>query len=374
MQISRKKFSNFLQATDTANMFFVGYQDATEGKQNIQMSFNDLAQGVLKVIKKDPDWGTGGKPSDAPESDNPNVNPVGVEAQEAYYFDVSVSAFDDFNDIAPAYVWIVDENGNERPKRSSDDVPQYANSDSTIIENNDKKVFIEINGGGSYFSENVFITKPVVGSVTNIVVDNTGRNRKEGENPTDWENDRIPVQDFILNYGVAGNFSEILCVPVWHRGVVQILHTTKCDLILTQSVSEVPNREYIADVVLDEPDENDGTGQGDIYGKDGNKVYIDMKNEAGFIEVDVGKENTEEYTFIFDNTEIGSMSYLIVDNQTNPTDKIVKVNYGKTYAKEINGKNEIIQENICDVYPYEKAIIQIFHSLSMDIVVSVSKL
>jgi galactose-1-phosphate uridylyltransferase len=35
MQISRKKFSNFLQATDTANMFFVGYQDATEGKQNI---------------------------------------------------------------------------------------------------------------------------------------------------------------------------------------------------------------------------------------------------------------------------------------------------------------------------------------------------
>jgi hypothetical protein len=44
------------------------------------MSFNDLAQGVLKVIKKDPDWGTGGKPTDGPESDNPNVNPVGVEA------------------------------------------------------------------------------------------------------------------------------------------------------------------------------------------------------------------------------------------------------------------------------------------------------
>jgi hypothetical protein len=85
-------------------------------------------------------------------------------------------------------------------------------------------------------------------------------------------------------------------------------------LVLTQSVSEVPNREYIADVVLEEPDDNDEPGQGEIYGKDGNKVYIDMKNEAGFIEVDVGKENTDEYTFIFDNTEIGSMSYLIVDN------------------------------------------------------------
>jgi hypothetical protein len=165
-----------------------------------------------------------------------------------------------------------------------------------------------------------------------------------------------------------------LSVPAWCRGVVQVLHTTNCDLILAQTVSEVPNREYIADVILDDPDNNDEPGECEIYAKDGNKVYIDMKNEAGFIEVDVSKENTEEYTFVFDNTEIGSMTYLIVDNQTNPTDKTVKVNYGKTYAKEIDGRNEIIQEDICEVYPEEKAIIQVFHSLSMDIVVSVSKL
>jgi hypothetical protein len=34
MQISRKKFSEFLADSDTTNMYFVGYKDGSEGKKN----------------------------------------------------------------------------------------------------------------------------------------------------------------------------------------------------------------------------------------------------------------------------------------------------------------------------------------------------
>ena len=102
-----------------------------------------------------------------------------------------------------------------------------------------------------------------------------------------------------------------------------------------------------------------------------------MKNEAGFIEIDVNGESNAsktKFTFVFDNTEIGSMSYIVVDNLTNAKGKEVFVNYGKTYHKEDDDRTEIIENNICYVESGEKAIIQVFHSLSMDIVVSITKL
>ena len=102
-----------------------------------------------------------------------------------------------------------------------------------------------------------------------------------------------------------------------------------------------------------------------------------MKNETGYVEIDVNGEsnaNKTEFTFVFDNTEIGSMSYIVVDNQSNAKGKEVLVSYGKTYHKDGDERTEIIENGICYVESGEKAVIQVFHSLSMDIVVSIVKL
>jgi hypothetical protein len=273
--------------------------------------------------------------------------------------------------------WVVDENGNERPKRISEDLVDDEGQpiDSTIVDLKKTKGFIEINGGGTYTSEIIYVVNPQVGSITNVVVDNTGRNRKKDETKEEWEQNRVPVEDFVLLYGIGEDSYEILNVPAWHRGVVQVLHTNGNDLIINQSYTDA-SHEYISDVTP-VADENDEIVEGEITDRVDNKIYVDMKNEAGFIEIDVnGSSNASktEFTFVFDNTEIGSMSYIVVDNQTNARGKEVFVNYGKTYRKDGDDRTEIIENGICNVEDGEKAVIQVFHSLSMDIVVSVTKL
>ena len=385
MQISRKKFSDFEDFSTPQDMYFVGYKEYKDENGNVTLKRNIRLKWdyILSAIKEDPEWGQGGGgnvPEDKPT--NPEIsgdNTEHVEAEfapvEAVYYPISVSMLDD---EGLAYdEWIVDNNGVERPKRISEDLVDDEGQpiDSTIVDLKKTKGFIEINGGGTYTSEIIYVVNPQVGSITNVVVDNTGRNRKKDETKEEWEQNRVPVEDFVLLYGIGEDSYEILNVPAWHRGVVQILHTNGNDLIINQSYTDA-SHEYISDV-MPVADENDEIVEGEITDRVDNKIYVDMKNEAGFIEIDVnGASNASktEFTFVFDNTEIGSMSYIVVDNQTNARGKEVFVNYGKTYRKDGDERTEIIENGICNVEDGEKAIIQVFHSLSMDIVVSVTKL
>ena len=149
-------------------------------------------------------------------------------------------------------------------------------------------------------------------------------------------------------------------------------------MIINQTYSEAPAGQYIPDAIaFMSHDEDDGVVEGNIEGTIDDKIYINMQNEAGFVELNVNSNfnaNKNNFIFVFDNTEIGSMSYIVVDNQTNSTGKNVFVGYGKTYSKEGDDRTEIIENEICEVENGEKAVIQVFHSLSMDIVVGINKL
>ena len=382
LAISRKKFSDFEDFLTPQDMYFVGYKEYKDenGKVTLKKNIRLKWDYILSEIKKDPEWGQGGSVPEKPT--NPEVsgdNTEHVQAEfapvEAIYYPTSVSLVDD--EGLPYDEWIVDNDGNERPKRISEDLLDEDGQpiDSTIVDLKKTKGFIEINGGGTYTQEIIYIINPQIGSITNVVVDNTGRNRKKDETVEEWEQNRVPVKDFVLYYGIGDNKYEILNVPAWHRGVVQVLHTNGNDLIINQSYTDA-SYEYIGDV-MPVSDENDEVVEGEITDIVDNKIYVDMKNETGFIEIDVNGDsnaNKTEFTFVFDNTEIGSMSYIVVDNQTNAKGKEVFVNYGKTYHKDGDDRTEIIENDICYVESGEKAIIQVFHSLSMDIVVSITKL
>ena len=375
LEISRKKFSDFEDFLTPEDMYFVGYKEYKDenGKVTLKKNIRLKWDYILSAIKEDPEWGQGGG-GNGPEISGDNTEHVEAEFApvEAIYYPTSVPMVDDEGSYNE---WIVDEDGNERPKRISEGLADEDGEliDSTIIDLKKNKGFIEINGGGTYTTEIIYIINPQVGSITNVVVDNTGRNRKEGETKEEWKHNRVPEKDFVLLYGIGDDNYEILNVPAWHRGVVQILHTNGNDLIINQSYTDASD-EYIGDV-MPVSDENDGVVEGEIIDRVDNKIYVDMKNEAGFIEIDVnGASNASktEFTFVFDNTEIGSMSYIVVDNMTNAKGKEVFVNYGKTYHKDGDDSTEIIENDICNVESGEKAIIQVFHSLSMDIVVNVT--
>ena len=385
LAISRKKFSDFEDFLTPQDMYFVGYKEYKDENGNVTLKKNIRLKWdyILSAIKEDPEWGQGGGgnvPEEKPT--NPEVsgdNTEHVEAEfapvEAIYYPTTVSVVDEEGNSYDE--WIVDDNGNERPKRISEDLLDEDGQriDSTIVDLKKTKGFIEINGGGTYTSEIIYIINPQVGSITNVVVDNTGRNRKKDETQEEWEQNRVPVEDFVLYYGIGDNKYEILNVPAWHRGVVQVLHTNGNDLIINQSYTDA-SYEYIGDVMPISDDE-DEVVKGDIIDRVDNKIYVDMKNETGYIEIDVnGASNASktEFTFVFDNTEIGSMSYIVVDNQTNAKGKEVFISYGKTYHKDGDDRTEIIENGICFVESGEKAVIQVFHSLSMDIVVSIVKL
>ena len=93
-----------------------------------------------------------------------------------------------------------------------------------------------------------------------------------------------------------------------------------------------------------------------------------MNNEAGYIEIDVAADGKKEYTFVFDNTELGSMTYIVLDN-INGSESVI-INYGKVMADS----TEDIEYIVTVVETGEKAIIEVFHSLSADIVVKITKI
>lgn len=194
IQISRKKFSDFEDFSTPQDMYFVGYKEYKDENGNVTLKKNIRLKWdyILSAIKDDPEWGQGGNVPEKPTS--PEIsgdNTEHVEAEfapvEAVYYPVSVSMLDD---EGLAYdEWIVDSSGIERPKRISEDLVDDEGQpiDSTIVDLKKTKGFIEINGGGTYTSEIIYVVNPQVGSITNVVVDNTGRNRKNDETIEEWE-------------------------------------------------------------------------------------------------------------------------------------------------------------------------------------------
>ena len=98
-----------------------------------------------------------------------------------------------------------------------------------------------------------------------------------------------------------------------------------------------------------------------------------MNNYKGYIEFPTGER--DNCSFIFSNPELGSSTYIVVDNTgENYHGYPVTINYGKTMddGDDSNGKEPDWVEQITTI-ENEKVTIEIFHSLSADIIVKITK-
>lgn len=361
MQISRKRFSEFEKNHSPENMVFVGWkydeEDSTK-KVNVQLHYKHIKENIQKWIEENGGFG-GGSENERPITEGTPT--------EATYFPIIKEDENGFE--------IVDENG--KPIKNPDTWDEEG--ETNIVNLNEKKGFIEINGGGDYTEDSVFMASPYTGSITTIVVDNTGRIRRQGETEEEWKENRQPVEDFVLRYGF-GTVDErpvVLIVPPYHRGVVQILHTEYNDLIINATYTDVL-LDYIPDVMPTTDNVDNIPFEGEItkevISDENKKVYVDMNDEHGFIEIDVAADGKEEYTFVFDNTELGSMTYIVIDNYSKNDGIIANNDVIVNYGKSLPDNKEDIENNICIVSKEEKAIIEVFHSLSTDIIVKITKI
>ena len=185
MQISRKKFSDFEELVTPKEMVFVGWKTIDGKKKNVQVGYEDIKYDLEQWIIENGGFGGGGSTTpDKPTTDNESIEATFARV-EAFYFPISESGEEE-----GTLKW---DDENNRPVRISET---------------------------EYTEEKIYILNPSVGTVTTVVVDNTGRNRKDGETKEEWEVDRMPVDDFTLYYGSADNCYESLTVPAWYRGVV----------------------------------------------------------------------------------------------------------------------------------------------------------
>lgn len=353
LEISRKRFSDFYSQTTPQGVYFVGYrvEEDDENKKknkNVQIKYEDIEYQILQTIKADPEWGQGGSGVDSEER-NPafKITPV-IEFQ-----------FDE--DGEP----IVDENGNQVYEIKNS---EYWNEieQSTVIDLKNKKGFVEINGGGAYVEEFIMFQNYVEGNVTHVVVDNTGL-------PIHDEEHIEPVDDFVLYYGSVTNCIEIFRVPPMCRGVVQILHTKKSDLVVFSSYTIVEDKtKFIRDIDDNDLYTNEPIDKTPDSNDDGSKFYVDMEQHKGYIDFPTG--DREECTFMFKNPEIGSNTFIVVDNTgENYHGYPVKISYGKIL--DDGDESTIDQEDIEEITDVEdeKCIIEVFHSLSADIIVKITK-
>ena len=336
LEISRKKFSQFIELTEPNEAIFVGWKVIDGHKKNVQLRYEDIKGEIIEAIKADPEWGQGGSGGgDTPEPpvDNPEwYEPVVVN--EIGAFPISL-------------VW--DEDLGEFGRVPYEKGGTWDDKNQTNIVNLQKKQgFVEINAGGNYTVDFIMFKNPVIGTVTNVVVDNTGLPKNESEYIPPFEGeDGI----FTLYYGMdkldeQGNplSYEILTVPPMCRGIVQILHTEETDVIIHSSYSEAiglrygieQETEYVPDMIS----EDEETGEyGDINyetndpvdktptGTNANSFDIDMQNQRGYIEFQTRGE--EEYTFWFSNPELGTSTYIVIDNSGALYKHDIAINYGK---------------------------------------------
>lgn len=211
--------------------------------------------------------------------------------------------------------------------------------------------FVEINGGGDYSDENVIFVNRPFGCITNVVIDNSGD-----------DNGVPPDGDFVFSIGTVDDKTVVASVPAYNIGVVQILHTTDSDIVISVTYSDANN--YIKDAYVTTEYVDDGVAvMSKTVDDTGDETYvIDMEEQRHFIEFTCKDENnTDKYIFICQNPEYGSMTYLLVNNGTSKT---VDIWYGKSlddggymYVTQIESGN--------------RYIIEIFHGLSYEVVARV---
>lgn len=324
MEVKRIKFSQF-DETAPENVQFVGWKVDDEGqKKNVQVDYTQIQNDVVRIVNEIVDSGEAGE----------------VQSFKLYT-----------------------EEGDEDKRDPR--VKYNATEETWTIDLTKRAGFLEINGGGGYDEEYVYFLNPRVGNISTVVVDNTGSDKGE-----------LPTGDFVLYYGLKnyGTAIPVLEVPKNYRGIVQILHTSETDLILNTSYTEWTNK-YIPDQVESiKPDDHDeydidNPYMGKIVKRCDEKLFIDMDNESGFFELNVAEDGRSEYIFIFQNTKIGSMTYIVLDNTNGK--KVAQIRYGKPHPTD---EYVIIQNPIVDVDPDEKVVIEVFHSLSVDIIAKITTL
>lgn len=365
LAISRKKFSDFDKPNTPDEMIFVGYktyqdEEGNSKTMNIKMGYGLIKEDIITAIKQDPEWGQGGG-GNVPE-DKPSEGVIPVNPKELITYNIAIASFDD--------------EGNPVRIPISEGGTWDEENETNFIDVKQKQALIEINAGGNYVEDFVYIYDPVNGSVSHIVVDNTGLPMDDGTT--------LPAEnEFTLFYGGIDNCYEILTVPTGCRGIVQVLHSKNMDMdfILHSSYSEVPNdgqdiTRYVKDVQNESDEYNsEPVNMTPNVGSNADKFYIDMAEQKGFLEFPTGESNT--YTFVFSTPELGSSTYLIIDNTgDNYHDYPVTIRYGKIIDKNENGiQDDNDLEVVYDITEVDNeiCIIEIFHSLSADIIVKITK-
>lgn len=358
LAISRKKFSQFLPISDPNNSILVGLKRIDGKQKNIQIPYSELKEDILAAIKADPEWGQGGSgggDTPQPPVDNPEwYEPVTVN--EIGAFPLSVVIED--GEIVKGKYWqqIIDNEGN-------------VVGESTIIDLKERQGFVEINSGGDYTEDYILFSNPVKGIITNIVVDNTGLSE---DIPADKE--------FTLYYGYKNELMDscypILTVPPMSRGIVQILHTTDVDIVVHSSYSYAFDAQgrnitkFVEDYKTEEQLEGELTNTpiDATPISNYNDLDVDMAEQKGYIEFDT--RGHDEYTFWFSNPEIGSSTYIVINNTGGLYTQDVNINYGK--KMKIEDDTDDVKYSVA-VVGDERCVIEIFHSLSADIIVKVTK-
>lgn len=98
-----------------------------------------------------------------------------------------------------------------------------------------------------------------------------------------------------------------------------------------------------------------------------------MAEKKGFCEFTTGEKDT--YTFVFSTPELGSSTYLIINNKDDNYNHPVKIRYGKIIDINANGiQDDKDLELVYDIAEVddEICIIEVFHSLSADIIVKIT--
>lgn len=372
--ISRKKFSEFERNTKPDEMVFVGYkkykdENGVEKTMNIRMNYEIIRDDIIVAIKQDPQWGQGGGGGGTPDvPDNP---PDGFE-------EVVV------NEIAPYTLSACFDESGQLIVGKDRVVDTVNNAETTIIDLKNKQGFLEINSGGGYTEEYIYFENPVPGTITNVVVDNTGlpyvyENGKQFTNQ--GRRFARASQDFVLYYGwytEDGNYCQpVLIVPPNYRGIVQFLHTkdSLLDIVVHSSCSiaydakgEVITGDavYQPDIVNEDTDTNTPIDATPL--SEETEFDIDMEQQKGFIEF--VPKGAPEYTFWFSNPEIGSSTYIVINNFDENYKGDVSICYGKRMNPEISEDDVKYEVAIVE---NERCVIEVFHSLSADIIVKITK-
>ena len=335
-------------------MVFVGYKNIDGKRFNVQMEYSRIKQDIIRYIDQNGGLGGGGGAVTPPEEGTPSEGVTPVQYSHVRAVPVTLSYNED-GQLERGQTW------DEQNQTNMIDVAK-------------KQGLVEINAGGLYTEDYVYIVNPVWGAITHIVVDNTGL--PNPNSPTGYD---APEQDFDLYYGSMSKGYKILSVPPMHRGVVQILHTEDMgmDIVLHSGYSEVPDNGavFVADVKEGDEQTNDPI---DMTPTDTetNEFYINMAEQKGYIEFPTG--DSEEYTFVFAEPELGSSTYIVINNTgENYHGKPVNIRYGKVIDKNNNGiADDGDLEVVYDITTVndELCVIEVFHSLSADIIVKITKM